>query len=58
MMPGIVSVLDEAHFGMVNDLWRELKARFGLSFLAAQFISPHFSYHVAEAYDVAAMLGV
>ncbi len=50
-MHGIVSLLDETHTDLVNQLWEELKRRFGVGNPAATFV-PHFSYQVAAGYAV------
>ena len=53
---GVVSLLDEEHEGRVLRLWEELEREFGLSFGATHI--PHFSYHVAERYDLERLEGV
>jgi 2'-5' RNA ligase len=50
-MYGIVSLLDDKHHELVNNLWSEFKARFGVDGVHTTPI-PHFSYHVAENYDL------
>ncbi len=53
-MDGIVSLLDDRHRDLVVELWDELRTTFGLrGIYATRF--PHFSYHVAEAYEAAAL---
>ena len=47
---GVVSLLDEEHEERVLRLWEELEGEFGLSFRDTHL--PHFSYHVAERYDL------
>lgn len=47
---GVVSLLDEEHEERVLGLWEELEGEFGLSFRDTHL--PHFSYHVAERYDL------
>ena len=47
---GVVSLLDEEHEERVLRLWEELEREFGLSFRDTHL--PHFSYHVAERYDL------
>ena len=49
-MYGIASLLDDKHYQLVENLWLELKARFGVGHPDATAY-PHFSYHVAEGYD-------
>jgi 2'-5' RNA ligase len=51
-MHGVVSLLDERHCGLVEELWAELARRFGLRGIA-QTPYPHFSYQVAESYELA-----
>jgi 2'-5' RNA ligase len=50
-MHGIVSLLDNDHYQLVEDLWAELKREFSVQ---GVYITPypHFSYHVAQDYDV------
>lgn len=50
-MHGVVSILDEPHYRRVEELWAELADRFGLRGVYATPF-PHFSYQVAEAYDL------
>ncbi len=53
-MEGIVSLLDDEHGDVVYRLWADLEQEFGLrGIYAARF--PHFSYHVADSYDMAAL---
>ncbi len=51
-MHGVVSLLDDAHSRLVEDVWAELKRDLGL---AGVYVTPypHFSYHVAASYDAA-----
>jgi len=50
-MHGVVSLLDDEHYALVEDLWDELEKRLDVrGFCNTPF--PHFSYHVAEGYDV------
>ena len=50
-MNGIVSLLDDKHYELVENLWAELERKFGLK---GVYITPfpHFSYQVAEHYEV------
>jgi 2'-5' RNA ligase len=50
-MHGIVSLLDNEHYQLVEDLWAELEREFSVRGI---YITPypHFSYHVAQHYDV------
>jgi hypothetical protein len=50
-MHGIVTLLDNDHYQLVEDLWAELEREFSV---AGVYITPdpHFSYHVAQDYDV------
>jgi 2'-5' RNA ligase len=50
-MHGVVSLLDDEHYALVEHLWDELEAGLGVRGLYQTPI-PHFSYHVAEGYDV------
>ena len=56
-MPGIVSLLDDQHTELVEKLWAEMAHRFGVGNSAAAFV-PHFSYHVAENYDLDRLVGI
>ena len=51
-MQAIVSALDDPHREMVENIWGELKAVFGLQSVVGS-TRPHVTYHVAEAYDAA-----
>lgn len=53
-MHGIVSLLDEDHYEMVEDIWAGLEESLGVRGIYTTPF-PHFSYHVAEHYDVGAM---
>jgi 2'-5' RNA ligase len=50
-MDGIVTLLDNDHYHYVEDLWAELEREFSVD---GVYITPypHFSYHVAQDYDV------
>lgn len=50
-MHGIVSLLDNDHNQLVEELWAELEREFSVR---GVYVTPypHFSYHVAQAYDV------
>ena len=50
-MEGIVSLLDDKHYQVVEDLWAELAREFGVR---GVYITPypHFSYHVAAHYEI------
>jgi 2'-5' RNA ligase len=50
MAKGIVSVLDQQHCQIVENLWIEMRQRFGIEHPNEAAV-PHFSYHVAEEYD-------
>ena len=57
-MDGIVSLLDEKHYGLVEGLWAELEREFAVS---GVYITPypHFSYCVvAQHYDLDAVAAV
>jgi 2'-5' RNA ligase len=49
---GIVSLLDGADRERVEQIWDELRRDFGVSGIYAKRF-PHFSYHIAEQYDLA-----
>lgn len=53
MVHGIVTLLDEAHYGMVEELWLEFERKFGVSWLSRRIPYPHISFHVAEEYRIA-----
>lgn len=55
-MQAIVSALDDPHREMVDNIWGELKAVFGLQGVVGS-TRPHFTYHVAAAYDADAIEG-
>lgn len=48
-MPGVVTVLDSPHCGLVEGIWAELAREFGVRAIHAS-PHPHVSYHVAESY--------
>lgn len=50
-MHGIVSLLDNDHNQLVEELWAELEREFSVH---GVYVTPypHFSYHVAQVYDV------
>ncbi len=50
-MQGIVSLLDGADRERVEQLWDELRQVFGVRGIHAKRF-PHFSYHVADEYDL------
>jgi 2'-5' RNA ligase len=56
-VPGIISILDEPAFAHIMALWQTMEREFGA---AAGFPGalPHFSYHIAETYDLAAAAAV
>ena len=53
-MQAIVSALDDPHREMVDNIWGELKAVFGLQGVIGS-THPHLTYHVADAYDAGAI---
>ncbi len=55
-MQGVVTVLDEQHYRLVESLWDEFGRRFGIADLYRTPI-PHISYHVAEQYDLTLLEG-
>ena len=50
-MHGIVSLLDNDYYQLVEELWAELEREFSVQ---GVYVTPypHFSYHVAQVYDV------
>jgi 2'-5' RNA ligase len=50
-MHGIVSLLDEEHYRLVKEIWADLGEKLGVR---GVYVTPfpHYSYHVAEHYDV------
>ena len=50
-MHGVVSLLDKEHYALVEHLWDELETGLAVTGLY-QTPFPHFSYHVAEGYDL------
>ncbi len=56
-MHGIVSLLDDQHTELVEKLWAEMAQRFGVGNPAATYV-PHYSYHVAEDYDLDKLAGI
>ena len=50
-MDGIVSLLDDEHYKLVEEIWAELDREFGLRGIYVTPF-PHFTYHVAEHYEV------
>lgn len=53
-MHGIVSLLDDDHYELVEDIWSGLRDSLGLQGVYTTPF-PHFSYHVAEHYDIEAL---
>jgi 2'-5' RNA ligase len=53
-MHGVVSLLDDEHYTQVEEVWRELSDNFGVRGI---YVTPypHFTYQVAEEYDVRAV---
>lgn len=56
-MYGVVSLLDEVHHERVEAIWAELKASFGIHGVHLTPI-PHFTYHLAENYDMSRLDGI
>jgi 2'-5' RNA ligase len=56
-MDGIVSLLDKEHDLLVKEIWVQLENRCGLTGLHAT-PHPHFSWHIAEAYDLEPLKGI
>jgi 2'-5' RNA ligase len=53
---GVVSLLDERHNALIEDLWSEFRAQFGVHGVHLTPIA-HFSYHVAPGYDIERLHG-
>ena len=53
-MQGVISLLDERHWALVEDVWAELARDFGVSGVSITPF-PHFSYQIATHYDPAAL---
>jgi 2'-5' RNA ligase len=56
-MHGVVSLLDDEHYALVESIWAELEREFGVRGIYVTPF-PHFSYQVAEGYEVEAVEGV
>lgn len=54
MPSAVVSVLPQPYYSLVEDIWRDLEDEFGLHGVY-RTPYPHFSYHVADRYDVHAL---
>jgi 2'-5' RNA ligase len=50
-MQGVVSLLDDQHYTQVEHIWGEFQDRFGVHGVHLTPF-PHFSYHVAQQYDL------
>lgn len=50
-MHGIVSLLDETYYRVIEELWAELRGEFGVQ---GVYVTPypHFSYHIAQDYQL------
>ncbi len=51
MPSGVVSLLDDEYNGRIEIIWQKLEDRFGTETIQ-RTPYPHFSYHVAENYEV------
>ncbi|HYN86297.1 MAG TPA: 2'-5' RNA ligase family protein [Pyrinomonadaceae bacterium] len=49
-MHGVVSLLDDEHYALVEEVWQELSEKFGVRGIYATPF-PHFTYQVSEEYD-------
>ncbi len=49
-MHGLVSLLDQTHYALVEEIWRELESDCGLKGIHVTPL-PHFSWQIAEDYD-------
>ena len=54
-MNGVVSLLDDKHYQLVEDLWLALKRQFGVEQIY-KTPYPHFSYHVSPHYEQAQLI--
>ena len=50
-MQGIVSLLDDEHYALVESIWAELEREFGVHGIYTTPF-PHFSYQVAQGFDL------
>jgi len=50
MTQGVVSILDQHHYRVIENLWTEMHQRFGVG-NPDILTMPHMSYHTAEKYD-------
>lgn len=57
MLQGVVSLLDDNSERDIRSIWKRLEDDFGLSAVQSS-IAPHFSWHVAEEYDQAALRSI
>ncbi len=53
-MNGVVSLLDDEHYRLVEQVWEELSRDFGVRGIYATPF-PHFTYQVSEEYDLRAV---
>lgn len=53
-MNGVVSLLDDERYHLIENLWEELRERFGVR-VAFNTPFPHFTHQVSEEYDLAAV---
>ncbi len=49
-MQGVVSLLDDEHYKLIEEVWDELSQTFGVRGIYATPF-PHFTYQVSETYD-------
>lgn len=49
-MHGVVSLLDDEHYRLIEEVWEELERDFGVRAVYATPF-PHFTYQVSEGYD-------
>jgi 2'-5' RNA ligase len=53
-MHGVVSLLDDEHYRLIEEVWEELAEKFGVrAGYATPF--PHFTYQVSDSYDAKAV---
>jgi 2'-5' RNA ligase len=56
-MHAIVSLLDDLHYNLVQDLWRELEVDCGLTGVSLTPL-PHLSWHIASEYNSEQLLDI
>ena len=54
-MDGIVSLLDDKHYSLIEHIWDEFENRFGMVDIAPTPIA-HYSYQIAHHYDLETLI--